>query len=246
VNAARAKYVYGVVLAGTPLPSVTGVGRSGLNEVRGDGVAAIVSDLPGGGSDAHSGEAHARVLERALEQGSVLPLRPGCTLPDDRAVREQLLAPFERELLSQLLGLEGKVELHVRASYVEEALMREIVESHPGIAGRSEAIGHRPADATYYDQIELEQLVAEAVGRARELDTAAIVHALQPLAVACRAAEPPHELVAAQLSFLVGRPQLPSFAAAVAALARQQLGRLALRCSGPLPAYSFVELPQAY
>jgi Gas vesicle synthesis protein GvpL/GvpF len=242
---ATAKYVYGIVPTTAVAPSGTGIARRRLRMVEAEHAAAIVSDVPSGELEVGREDlvVHARVLERALEGGVVLPMRFGVVMSDEQAVREQLLEEFHDDLTTQLDELKGKAELHLRAVYDEEALMREILEAHPGIAGRSQALQDQPADATYFARIELGQLVADAVERTREVDTAEILEALEPLAVAVDVGTPEHERVAAHISFLVEQGVLARFDQAVDDLGQHNDGRLNFKYTGPLPPYSFVDLP---
>jgi Gas vesicle synthesis protein GvpL/GvpF len=242
---ATAKYVYGIVPATAQAPSGTGIARRRLRIVDSRRTAAIVSDVPAGELQVGREDlvVHARVLERALEGGVVLPMRFGVVMSDGDAVREQLLEEFQDHLVAQLEELEGKAELHLRAVYDEEALMSEILEAHPAIAARSQAVQAEPADATYFERIDLGRLVADAVERTRELDTADILETLEPLAVAVDVGAPEHERVAAHLSLLVEQELLPAVDEAVDNLGRRHEGRLHFKYTGPLPAYSFVDLP---
>ena len=81
---------------------------------------------------------HARVLEQALGRGTVLPMRFGVVMEGPDEVRRRVLErPCRRAHRSARTSSQGKVEMRVRAVYEEEALMREIVESHPEIARRA-------------------------------------------------------------------------------------------------------------
>ena len=241
----KEQYVYGIVPASAKAPSGTGIARRRLHTVRTHEAAAIVSDVPEGELAVGREDlmVHARVLERALQDGVVLPMRFGVVMSDERAVREQLLEGFHRDLVAQLEELNGKVELHLRAVYDEEAMMREILEANPEIDRRRAALQGQPADATYFERIDLGQLVAEAVERARDVDTAAILGELEPPSVAIDVGSPDHERVVARMSFLVERDRLASFDQAVDDLGRRNEGRLQFKYTGPLPAYSFVDLP---
>jgi hypothetical protein len=243
---ASAQYVYGVVPSGRRAPGGTGVARRRLRTIQTADAAAIVSEVPGGELQAGRNDllAHARVLERAMEAGVVLPMRFGMLMADPDSVRDELLREHRDDLLDQLELFDGKVELHVRAMYDETALMSELIESNPGIAARNERLGDQSDEATYYARIELGQLVAEGVERARAVDASAIFDALEPLAVATLAGEPDHEYFAAQFSFLVERELLSDFDQAVDELGRRNDGRLRIKYTGPLPVYSFVELPE--
>ena len=242
---APAKYVYGVVPAEIPHPRGTGIARRRLQTVQDGELAAIVSNVVDSEIEAGPDEllAHARVLERALEQGPVLPMRFGVVMSDEDAVRRLLLDDHREELSLQLQQLDGKAELHLRAIYDEQALMREVVADHPQIAALSASLRDEPAEAMYYERITLGEHVLSAVERAAEADLSAMLEELEPLAVAVVVGEREHERVAANISFLVEEHAIPSFDSAVDDLGRRNDGRLTFRYTGPLPAYSFVELP---
>lgn len=241
----QAKYVYGVVPQKSGAPRGTGISSRRLHFVRDDQLAAIVSDVPEGDVQAGREElmAHARVLERAREHGTVLPMRFGVVMPDEDTVRRQLLDGYRDELLAQLSELEGKAELRLRAVYDEQALMKEIARANGDIAELSDAVRSQPADVAYYAQIELGQKVAQAVERMADVDLSAILDALEPLAVALAVGEPEHEYVAANVSFLVEDVRIGAFDRAVNELGAGNAGRLHFKYTGPLPPYSFVELP---
>jgi hypothetical protein len=239
-----AEYVYGIVEAGAPEPTGSGIRDAPLRLIEGASAAALVSDLEGeelrlGREEAM---AHARVLEDALSRGTILPMRFGVVVADDAEVRERILDGHGPELVAQLERLEGKVELAVRAVYEEDQLMREIVQTHPEIARRREALRGQPEDATYYERIGLGELVADAVERARESDANTILEVLSPLALAVEIGQPGHERVVLNASFLVGRDSVEEFDAALEDLARGQAERIQFKLTGPLPPHSFVEL----
>jgi hypothetical protein len=131
------------------------------------------------------------------------------------------------------------VQLTVKAAYEEEALMRGVVEASPAIARLRERVRGVPEAAAYYDRIQLGQLVAAEVERARERDTAVVLGRLQPLAVAARREPPSTPDMAVNAALLVDRGRVDDVARAVAELGRELAGRITLRCIGPMPPYSF-------
>jgi hypothetical protein len=239
------KYVYGVMPQEGAVPTGTGISRRRLHAVRNGELAAIVSNAPDEEVRAGREElmTHARVLESVREQGVVLPMRFGVVMPDEDAVRRQLLDRYSDELSAQLGELEGKAELRLRAFYDERALMQEIAQARPDIAELSDAVRDQPADAMYYERIELGQKVASAVEQAASRDLSEILDALEPLTVAMVVGEPEHDYVAANVSFLVEEKQIQAFDRAVDELGHRTLGRLSFKYTGPLAPYSFVELP---
>jgi hypothetical protein len=242
-----AEYVYGIVEAGAPEPTGSGIRDAPLRLIGDESVAVLVSSLEGEELRLGREEAmtHARVLEDALSRGTVLPMRFGVVVADVDEVRERILGGHGGELVEQLERLAGKVELAVRALYEEDRLMREIVQTHPEIARRREALRGQPEDATYYERIGLGEMVAEAVERARESDANTILEVLSPLALAVEIGQPGHERVVLNASFLVERESVQRFDDALEELARSQAERIRFKLTGPLPPHSFVELAGA-
>ncbi len=238
------KYVYGVALADLRLPRCRGIGGGKVSLLADGPLAAVVGDVEPpviAGKDELS--AHARVLQSVLERGPVLPMRFGMMVPDEQGVRDELLGPFTVELLEQLHALEGSVELHLRASYEERALMSEVIAADPRIGELSAALRGQSSDATYYLRIELGQRVAEEAGRVAARDRDQILSELEPLCTAVSAGETQHELIACDAAFLIERAAIDDFDHTVDELGRRNDGRLRFSYSGPHPPYNFVELP---
>jgi len=242
------RYVYGVVrAAGATAPAVEGIAGAPLELVAEGEVAALTSPAPGEYMEAGREEllTHSRVLEATMEKATVLPMRFGVVVPDEEALRGQLLAPHREELAAQLDEIEGKVEVSLKGIYDEDAVLREIVAENRQVASLRERIGGKPAEAAYYERIELGELVAQAFEAKREHDAAAIVEVLRPHAVAVEVGEPVHERMALNASFLVERAGLEKFDRAVEEVGRSQADRIRFKYTGPLPPHSFVELEVA-
>jgi len=238
------EYVYAIVEPSNRPGEHPGIAGARLRLVKDGDVAALVSPLhdmePQLGRDELL--VHASVLEAALTRGTVLPMRFGTVMEDGDAVRARLLRANARSLKQELDRLKGKVELRIRAVYDQESLLREIVRGDGEIARLRKELKGAPSDATYYDQIRLGELVAEAIERRREMDAHELVDALSPVASAVDVAQAPHERVALNASFLVERKRVPEFDAKLEHIAKEQAARLRVKYTGPLPPHSFVEL----
>lgn len=237
------RYVYGVMPASAVADvDETGIGGRPLYGVVIGDIAALVSEIPELEPVAGREELriHARVLEQALEHGTVLPMRFGVVMASEEAVRRDLLERHADELTAQLAELDGLIELRVRAVYEEETLMREVVASSPEIAELRDGLRGRPADATYFERIRLGELVSEQVQRRSQHDGDEIVAALEPFCRAVRRGDPAHERVALDASFLVDRGQQEDFEQVLEGLGQALEGRLGFRLIGPLPPHSFV------
>lgn len=239
-----ATYVYGIVESTARAPNASGIAGAPLAVVAGDGAAALVSDLPGANVRMGRDEVmtHAEVLDRALAQGTVLPMRFGVVMDGADEVRRQLLELHGDDLRSQLDELAGKVELHVRAVYEEDVVLREVVSEDAEVARLRESVRDRSEDAGYYERIRLGELVARAVEDKRERDAQGIVDSLAPEVLAVDVGAPAHERVVVNASFLVDRERLKKFDEILETVARDQAGRIRFKLTGPRAPHSFVEL----
>jgi hypothetical protein len=237
-------YVYGIVGADKKPPSVRGIADARIKLVAGDGAAALVSDLPAGEVRLGREEmlTHARVLEKALARGTVLPMRFGVVMSDHNEIRERLIDEHADDLSVQLSEFDGKVEIRIRAVYEEEALLREVVRADPKIAALRRSMGGQSEDATYYARIELGERVAAGVERKRERDADEIIGALAEVALAVDEGKTGHERIAVNASFLVERARVAEFDKVLDAIAEAHGRRIKFKYTGPLPPHSFVQL----
>jgi Gas vesicle synthesis protein GvpL/GvpF len=229
-------HVYGVVPAASP-PALEG---NGVRLIAHREIAALVSDMERGDPRAVTVlRTHWRVLDSASASTTVLPVRFGTVMADDRAVVEQFLEPSHDAIAAALADMAGKVQLTVKGFYEEEALMASVVARSPAIARLRDQVRGVPEAASYYKRIELGQRVAAEVERTREQDANGVLERLQPLAVEARLEPPSTPDSAVNAAFLVEEGRVGEFGEAVAALGRELAGRIRLQHIGPLPPYSF-------
>jgi hypothetical protein len=240
-----AKYVYGVVRAdGKSRPRTKGIGQKQVRVVDADGLGALTSDVPPGNLEAGREEllAHSRVLEKAVEHGTVLPMQFGVVMPDESAVRDELLDPHRSELEAQLAEMEDKFEVNLKAIYDEQILLTEVINEEPEVAKLRQALEGQSEDAAHFERIRLGELIAAAVNEKRDLDADAILDRLAPHVVAIEVGEPVHERMALNASFLIERAAQKAFDKELDSFAADQGGRLRFKYTGPLAPHSFVEL----
>lgn len=240
------KYIYGVVRAGEKVPDgAEGLAGEPVELVSDGDLAALASDLPAGHLEAGREEllTHSRVLEEATRRGViVLPMQFGVVMPDEDAVRRELLGPHGQQLDQQLAAMEGKVEINLKAILDEQQVLGEIVAENREVAALRESIQGKPQDATYFERVQLGELISQALDAKRAEVGPAIVDALEPHAEDVSVGEPVHERMALNASFLVADDQREEFDRAVDALGEAGGGRLRFKYTGPLPPHSFVEL----
>ena len=242
-------YVYGVVGAGdAPDVDASGVGEEGkaIRTVSHGEIAAVVSDVEEGPlAAARDLRAHWRVLEAVGKETTVVPVRFGTVLVDERALVDDFLAPQAERLAALLNELRGKVQLNVKAYYDEEQLMRDVVAGSPAVARLRQRVQGLPDAAGYYDRIKLGEMVSAEVEVRRGTDSAFVVDRLAPLAVAARSEGAATADMAVNAAFLVESSVVDDFTAAVNSLIDEVGDRIRFRYVGPMPPYSFADYESA-
>lgn len=249
-GAGRGCYVYGIVADPSPevakeiedLPAVADPEAS-LTFVRHDGIAAVISEVP---VDVPLGrpddlQAHARALDTLAAAGTaVLPLRFGTVVRDPQAVADELLAGGHDDFAAALERLAGHAQFTMKARYVQDAVLREVLTEQPVARQLRDELAEMPEDAGYYQRVELGQIVSDAIAAKREADCAELLRRLEPFADASVEGRPPSGDEVVNASFLVAHRRRAAFEEAAEQLARDWHGRVQLRLLGPLAPYEFV------
>jgi hypothetical protein len=242
------RYVYGIVRSEAVRDvTVAGVEGRPVTRVEHGPVAALVSEAPDGPVKANRRNllAHTEVLQRVVADRCVLPMQFGMVMPSESAVADELLAAREDALVEQLDAFDRVVEVDLKVVCPEEKLLRAVVAERPDLAEMRESVRGKPADATYFERIQLGELIAGAVEEKRATLLEGVVARLEPGALSTAVSEPAHEQMLVNVAFLVERERLEDFDREVDALARD-LGRdLISKYVGPLPPFHFVDAGSA-
>lgn len=234
-------YVYGVVPADETVEGLLGVDDQEVHYVVEDGVAVAVSPIVLERTTGRRAEllAHNRVVEQLAAAGTVVPVQFGSVMVDEDAVRDDLLADTAR-LTAVLERLSGLVQLNLRATYVEQEVLAEVVESDPVVADLRERTRDLPTDAPHPDLVRLGERIAQALADFGERDRDTVLRQVAPLAVARRErASGAYDPL--DVALLVARSQVEEVEAELEALAEALHPRVRLRLVGPVAPYDFVE-----
>jgi hypothetical protein len=241
-------YVYGVVRADAELEGLgrTGDGTPDVEILEAGDLAAIIT--PAGGEDEASVResvlAHARVLELATESATVVPMRFGMVFPDEKTVADELLEQRHDQLVRLLDQLEGHVQMTVKVTYHEDAVLREIVAGDPEIARLREATSRGSEQQTYNARVRLGELVNAAIEQRRQRDGEEILERIKPLTVATATEPPEKEMMVLNAPVLVERRRRSQFEETLDEVARERVELMSFRLLGPMPAYHFVSWEQ--
>jgi hypothetical protein len=234
----RPIYLYGISPSSNSSwhRDVTGVAGAPVRLITDGAVAAIVSELPEAEYRAKRRDlmAHSDVLQAAIADGDVLPMRFGTTFEDEAELRSGLLEPNRETLTGMLSRLAGKVEVQVKATYVEASVVAAIVEG-------DRAIARLRSRKDLESQVELGRRFADALDRKRNADGGAIVKRLSGSSSEYELGDAPGDYGVVNVSFLIDRDEIERFDEVVERLRSDVSEMMTVRYLGPLPPYSFVD-----
>ena len=169
-------YVYGIVPADVESAGdVRGVGDppGRIQLVRHGNLAALVSevDLTRRLGTPEDLQAHAQILDTAVVEVPVLPLRFGSVMTTKNAVAQDLLAVYQEAYAAALKEIEGRAQYVVKGEYVEQAVLAEALAEIPEAARLGKQIRGRDPDATWHARIRLGQIISKAIIAKRKADT---------------------------------------------------------------------------
>jgi hypothetical protein len=168
-------------------------------------------------------------------------MRFGAVVTNERAVVDELLEPYHDEFAAALKELEGRAEYVVRGRYVEDAILREVLEENPDAASLREQIKSAgDEEATRQLRMDLGELINRAIEAKREADTRKAGDAVAECCVASSVRPPGHEEDAANVALLVETDRQADLERAVERLAQEWEGRVTVRLLGPMAPYDFV------
>ena len=209
-----------------------------------DDLAAVVSDAKREDYDVTRENllAHQRVITEAMTRSDVLPVSFGTVADSDQQVQEQLLRGAADDLHRSFEEVQGCIELELKVLWNEEQLYAEIMAEDDDIRALRDCLVGQPPEATQYERVQLGERVAAAIQHKSEAEAAALLVALEPLAVQTRVNDNLGDMMLLNAAFLVDRSREPAFDAQVQALREAQAERLIFQYAGPLPPYNFVAM----
>jgi hypothetical protein len=242
----RPLYVYGLLPARAPFAaSNDGEGIAGgvVTRITADDLAAVVSaaEVPHVVRTRRNLLAHTSVLERALRQATVLPLRFGTVAPSADALTA-CMAANRTAFRAALQEIDGRVEVGLKASWRGGLVYNDIVDRDPALRQLRDRLRSRPAGETYYERIELGRRVEAALAQQRQAEASAIIADLLPLADRDAELRLHDDNMILNRAFLVRRAAESSFDEAVERAAERFGDRLEFRYVGPVPPFNFVTL----
>jgi hypothetical protein len=231
-------HVYGAVRAGAPLPDpLAGRGGRPVRLVEHEGLAMLVSEVDSTRVGRDDLLAHAHLLEAVAAETTVVPTRFGVLLEDEDTVRREFLVERRGNLESLLTAFDGCIQVTVRATYDEDAALREVLRRDPELAQWRASID--PADTAA--QVRLGEAVGIGLDAVRDDAARMVVEWLRPYALATSIGPVRGAFEVANVALLVRRADRAQADSAVGDLDRRLEGQMSLRYVGPQPPYAFLD-----
>jgi hypothetical protein len=188
--------------------------------------------------------AHAKVLEKAMEEYTILPVRY-CTIAEkEEAVIEKVLKNRYQEFIDLLREMEGKVELGVRVRWTDlDAIFAEVVEENKDIKAIKKALlSERNEQKKYAGTIKIGQLVQKALEEKKKREAGELLEALRPLSLECKENQFYGDMNLVNAAFLVAQEKEREFDRKMQELEKVYGERKKLKYIGPVAPYNFVEV----
>jgi len=237
------RYVFGIVARATEAPAeLYGLDDQPLTTIVEGDIAAVVQPFDvsrrlGTRADLLR---HSAVVDAVAGQGPVVPVRFGSVMESDTDVVATLLAPQHDHFRDLLEDLAGKQQFNVRATYVEQMVLAEVVDDNAEIADLRARTRDLPEDAAYAQRVRLGELVSQALDAKRADEGEQLLARLVPHAVAHRVREGGGLEHLLDVALLVAEKDRARFEAAAEELAAELTPRVRVRLLGPLAPYDFV------
>jgi hypothetical protein len=242
-----AQYLYCIVRSREPRTFETlGIGERGdvVHTINFKDMAAVASDSPQERYDntRRNMMAHMRILDEVMADYAVLPIRFDSVAPSPDAVREQLLKARYDELSAMLDGIDGRIEMGLKAFWYEDVVFQEIVRDNPTIRRMRDSLAGWAVDETYYNRIRLGELVESELRKRRGRDAESVLERLRPFAEKTQINPPVADHMVINAAFLIKREREPEFDAMVRSLDEEMGRRLLIKSVGPVAPYNFVNV----
>ncbi|HEY5006338.1 MAG TPA: GvpL/GvpF family gas vesicle protein [Ktedonobacteraceae bacterium] len=242
-------YIYGIIGAEQEQEfGPMGIGDRGdiVHTIHYQDLAAIVSYSPitkYAVTRANS-MAHIKVLEKAMAEYTILPVR-FCTIAENREIIiEKVLQARYQEFVDLLAEMQGKMELGVRARWTDlNAIFSEVVEENKNIKAIKEALlNERNEQKKYAGKIKIGQLVQTALEEKKKREARELLEALKPLSLAYKENQIYGDMNLISVAFLITQEQESAFDLKMQELEKTYAERKQLRYIGPIVPYNFVEV----
>ena len=242
------KYIYCVIRKPKSFGlDLAGVGGGSLHLVDSGKLAVVVSDasiMDDYPITRENTVTHQRVIEEVMRMHSpVLPVSFGTVAENSRILQEKMLKAKESALLDALEGIEGRVELNLKAMWLDmPKIFQKVVAENPELGRIKQAMSGKMLRRD--EAIEVGKVVETAVESRREKIKEEIFDLLKDIVVDHKETQLLGEQMIFNLAFLIPESKQKTFDKIVRNLDKQYADENAyFKYIGPIPPFNFVRVP---
>lgn len=242
------KYIYCVIQKPKSFGlDLRGVGGGDIHLINSEKLAIAVSDSPVLEDYPITREntvTHQRVIEEIMRLHSpVLPVSFGTVAESERVLQEKMLRAKENELLDALASIKDKVELNLKAMWLDmPKIFQKVVQENPELSRIQQAMAGKMLGRD--EAIEIGRAVAAAVESRRGKIKEEILDLLKNIAVDHKETQLLGEQMIFNLAFLIPENKQKTFDKIVRNLDEQYADENAyFKYIGPTPPFNFVRVP---
>lgn len=187
---------------------------------------------------------HAKVLDTAVAEGTVLPAR-FCTIAEnEEVIMEKVLKPRYQEFVDLLKKMEGKVELRVRARWPKmDAIFAEIAEEDSDIkALKAELLEETNAQRKRAGMMRVGEMIQNDLEEKKRREAEELLEVLIPLSLEWKENQIYGDMNLVNAAFLVLKEKEADFDNVVSDLESKYGTRKQLKYTRSLVPYNFVEI----
>ncbi|MEI6758099.1 MAG: GvpL/GvpF family gas vesicle protein [Chlorobium sp.] len=242
------KYIYGIIRNSENIDWGTigiGVRQDRVYGVIYRDICAVVSSSPIIQYEARRANmiAHQKVLEKVMEQFSVLPVRfSTITTQDNDESIIKILKDDYGKFDDLLKKMSGKKELGLKVVANEALIFDSIIQKYDNIRKLREKLIKLPADKIHYQRMKIGEMVSEALKNEIEIYKNTILDVLTPIADNVKINDIYGNLMILNAAFLIKETDEPRFDDAVNQLDLRFGDMMTFKYVGTLPPYNFVNL----
>lgn len=241
------KYIYGIIGTNSTHnfgPIGVGDQHNVVTTISYGDIGAVISNYPMGKYELSRENllTHQKVVERVMQDHTVLPMRAFTVATSAEEVRD-LLRKRYRELTGSLKDMDNKIELCLMAYWTDmPSIYKEILEENRPIRQLREKIAAAPETKTLREKVDLGKLVLEALESKKKKEGEEILRPLRKVSFDLRENDIRNDEMIVNAAFLIDRGWEKEFDSRVHELDGKCAGRIRFKCIGPSPPYNFVNL----
>ena len=241
----KGKYLYCIIREGKPRKfCIKGIEEGDVYNICEGKISAVVSDaeIKEYPISRENTLTHQKVIEGVMKEYDVLPVSFGTVAESEKEIKEKILKPEVKEILSNLEKIKGKIELSLKAVWLDmPSIFQEIAKSREITTAKKEAEKVSGISGTNF-RMEVGKMVASLLEKKKEEEANAILKPLKKIAEDFKENKVQLDQVIFNTAFLVSKEKEKEFDEEVSKFGEKYDGRIKFLYVGPLPPFNFVKL----